>query len=89
MGATVLSQHDVALGHHLSKPESMGLGSYDYDSHYVQRVPCDCGGHSGVAEEGGLPHGGRNLFQIPRAAIVPRASECSNLVVPVCGANFY
>ena len=53
-------------------------------SHYAQRVPCECGGHKGVQDEGGIPHGGRNLFQIPRAAIVPRASECSNLVVPVC-----
>ena len=31
VGATVLTQHDVALGHDLTKPESMGLGSYDYD----------------------------------------------------------
>jgi hypothetical protein len=88
VGATVLSQRDVATGHDLTKQESVGLGSYDYDSHYAQRVPCSCGEGAdtffGVQDEGGIPHEGRNMFQIPRNAIVPQKNECSNLIVPVC-----
>jgi hypothetical protein len=60
VGALVMTQHDVAAGPRLTKNESVGLGSYDYDSHYAQRVPCSCGGgrYFGVQEEGGMP--GRN-----------------------------
>ena len=85
VGSVVMSQHDVATGDRLTKSESVGLGSYDYDSHYAQRVPCSCEGGSyfGVQEEGGIPHVGRKMFQVPRAAIVPKPTECSNLVVPV------
>ena len=79
VGAVVMTQHDAATGHNLSKNESVGLGSYDYDSHYAQRVPCSCGGHErsgssyyyGVQEEGGIPHGGRSMFQVPRAGMKP------------------
>lgn len=86
VGTTVMTQQDVALGRHITKNESVGLGSYDYDAHYSQRVPCSCGGYFGVQDEGGIPHGGRKMFQVPRAAIVPKSTECSNLVVPVCAS---
>ena len=37
VGTVVMSQHDVATGDMLTKSESVGLGSYGYDSHYAQR----------------------------------------------------
>ena len=48
-------------------------------------MPCDClGSHKGVQEEGGIPHMGRNMFQIPYQSITPRREQVKNLLVPVC-----
>ena len=59
---------------------SIGMASYRMDSHSVQRV---------VGSDGWIWHeGGVNQvvgpYQIDYGAIVPKAAECENLLVPVC-----
>jgi hypothetical protein len=62
-------------------PDPIGLGAYTMDSHHVQRY-VDANGH--VRNEGDVEVGGFSPYPIAYASIVPKASECTNLMVPVC-----
>jgi len=62
-------------------PHSVGLGAYNMDSHNVQRY-VDGEGHA--RNEGDVQIGGFPPYPIAYEAIVPQATECSNLLVPVC-----
>jgi lysophospholipase L1-like esterase len=79
VGAYVLTQHDCEGRRAVADP--VGLGSYTMDSHITQRY-VDATGF--VRNEGTL--GGRVLkpYPISYRALVPRAAECTNLLVPVC-----
>jgi hypothetical protein len=60
-------------------PHSIGLGSYGTDTHEVRRIVKD-----GVVTREGKTAGGRGGFgpyQIGYGSIVPKASECENLLV--------
>jgi hypothetical protein len=60
-------------------PHSIGLGSYGTDVHEIRRIVKD-----GVVTREGKVAGGRGGFgpyQIGYGAIVPKASECKNLLV--------
>ena len=57
------------------------MGSYQMDSHNCQRY-VDAGGHA--RNEGDIQIGLRGPYKISYASIRPRASECANLLVPVC-----
>jgi lysophospholipase L1-like esterase len=61
--------------------KSIGLGSYQLDSHNCQRY-VDSQGH--VRNEGDVEIGVPHPYQIDYQAITPKASQCTNLVVPVC-----
>jgi hypothetical protein len=61
--------------------DSVGLAAYTMDSHNVQRYVARDGW---VRNEGDVQVGGFPPFPISYRSIVPRASECTNLVVPVC-----
>jgi hypothetical protein len=78
LGAYVMTQADIM--DQRVKEDSVGLGSYNTDSHHVQRV---VGADGFVINEGDfqvrvLP------YAIPYRSLVPKASECTNLLVPVC-----
>src|SRR5262249_30355291 len=61
--------------------DSVGLAAYTMDSHNVQRsVPRD--GY--VRNEGDGQVGGFPPYPIAYRALVPKAEQCSNLLVPVC-----
>jgi hypothetical protein len=60
--------------------DSVGMGAYNMDSHNTQRY-VDADGH--VRNEGDIQVGVRP-YPISYRSIVPRESECSNLLVPVC-----
>jgi hypothetical protein len=62
-------------------PESIGMGSYNMDSHNVQRY-VDANGHA--RNEGDVQVNPGGPYPISYRAIVPKASECANLLVPVC-----
>ena len=69
------TQVSVAAG------QSVGMGAYTMDSHHVQRYVNDKGF---VKNEGDVEVGGFSPYPISYKAIVPKKSECSNLLVPVC-----
>jgi hypothetical protein len=67
----------------LPTPEPVGMGSYNMDSHNVQRY-VDAGGYA--RNEGDIQVNPGGPYPIGYRSIVPRKAECENLLVPVCVA---
>ncbi len=66
-------------------PRSIGMGSYNMDSHNVQRyVARDEKGNAYVLNEGDIQANPGGPYQISYGSIVPKSKECLNLLVPVC-----
>ena len=61
--------------------DSIGLGSYNMDSHNVQRHVDE---HGHVRNEGDIQVSPGGPYLISYRAIVPKKSECQNLFVPIC-----
>ncbi len=61
--------------------DSVGLGSYNMDSHHVQRHIDE---HGHVRNEGDVQVSPGGPYLISYGAIVPTRNECQNLFVPVC-----
>lgn len=61
--------------------DPVGLAAYMMDSHHVQRY-VDAQGHA--RNEGDVEVGGFPPYPISFRSIVPKASECDNLLVPAC-----
>jgi hypothetical protein len=61
--------------------EPVGLGAYGMDSHNIRRY-VDAEGR--VRNEGDVQVGGFSPYPVGYRAIVPKASQCTNLLVPVC-----
>ncbi len=59
----------------------IGLGSYNMDSHNVQRY---VGPDGRVRNEGDIQINPGGPYAIDYGAIVPKAAQCENLLVPVC-----
>ena len=78
LGAYVMTQADIMTDR--SKDDSVGLGSYNTDSHHVQRVPTKDGA---VINEGDFQVPVQP-YAIPYRSLTPKAAECENLLVPVC-----
>ena len=78
VGEYVMSQKDIQT--ELNKPDSIGMGSYNSDSHNVQRVVNKDGS---VRNEGDMQVA-VEPYQIPYRVLVPRKNEVRNLLVPVC-----
>jgi hypothetical protein len=57
------------------------MGAYTMDSHHMQRY-IDKNGF--VKNEGDVEVGGFAPYPISYKALIPKKSECINLVVPVC-----
>jgi hypothetical protein len=62
-------------------PDPVGMGSYNMDSHNVQRYVDE---HGHVRNEGDIQVSPGGPYLIAYRALVPKASECTNLLVPVC-----
>jgi hypothetical protein len=75
----VMTQHNCQ-GRAVAE-DAVGLGAYGMDSHHVQRY-VDSQGH--VRNEGDVEVGGFSPYPISYRAIVPKADQCGNLLVPVC-----
>jgi hypothetical protein len=78
LGQYVMRQSD--LQQNRTKPDSIGMGSYNSDSHNEQRVAMPDGS---VQNEGDVQVPVQP-YEIPYRAITPRPSESTNLLVPVC-----
>jgi len=78
IGAYVMKQADIMEDR--NKDDSVGLGSYNTDSHHAQRV---VGPDGFVLNEGDFQVGVKP-YAIAYRSIVPTEKECENLLVPVC-----
>ena len=78
VGEYVMTQRDVQDD--LSKVDAIGMGSYNSDSHNVQRVVT----RDGAAENEGDMQVPVTPYQIPYRMLLPRRAEATNLLVPVC-----
>ena len=61
--------------------DPVGLAAYTMDSHNQQRY-VDANGH--VRNEGDVQVGGFSPYPISYRSIIPKQTECANLLVPVC-----
>ncbi|WP_407430044.1 FAD-dependent oxidoreductase [Arcticibacter sp.] len=75
----VMTEHQV-LGRH-KVPEPVGMGSYALDSHHTQRYVTVEGY---VQNEGDIGVKPPRPYSISYRSIVPKETECGNLIVPVC-----
>ena len=78
IGAYVMTEADFSQNR--TKPDAVGLGSYNSDSHHVQRVALPDGS---ALNEGDFQVPVKP-YAIPYRCLTPKAEECSNLLVPVC-----
>jgi hypothetical protein len=76
----VMTQKDLQTN--LKKPDSIGMGSYNSDSHNVQRFARP----DGNAENEGDMQVHVKPYEMPYRVIVPQKSQAENLLVPVCFA---
>lgn len=78
VGDFVMTQKDIQT--ELTKPDVIGMGSYNSDSHNVQRY---------VQPDGTVQNEGNmevrvTPYQIPYRVLLPKEDEVQNLLVPVC-----
>jgi hypothetical protein len=77
VGEYVMSQKDIQTD--LTKPDVIGMGSYNSDSHNVQRLV----NADGFVENEGDMQVPVTPYQIPYRVMLPRRTETTNLLVPV------
>lgn len=77
VGEYVMTQKDLQTDR--AKPDVIGMGSYNSDSHNVQRF---VNAH-GFAENEGDMQVPVQPYQIPYRMLLPKAAEAENLLVPV------
>ncbi len=78
VGEFVVSQKDLQTER--TKPDVIGMGSYNSDSHNVQRFV----NARGFAENEGDMQVAVQPYQIPYRVMLPKRAEATNLLVPVC-----
>ncbi len=78
VGAFVMSQKDIQTD--LTKDDPIGMGSYNSDSHNVQRIATP----DGAVENEGDMQVPVTPYQIPYRVLLPKREEATNLLVPVC-----
>jgi hypothetical protein len=77
VGEYVMTQQDLQTN--LTKPDAIGMGSYNSDSHNVQRI-VDARGF--VRNEGDMQVAVKP-YQIPYRILLPKRAQATNLLVPV------
>jgi len=78
VGEYVMIQKDVQTER--TKADVIGMGSYNSDSHNIQRVPTA----DGAVENEGDMQVPVQPYQIPYRILLPKRKEATNLLVPVC-----
>ena len=78
LGEYVMSQADLQTNR--IKADSIGMGSYNSDSHNVERIATS----DGRVENEGNVEVPVSPYQIPYRSIIPKRTEVTNLLVPVC-----
>jgi hypothetical protein len=78
LGAYVMTEKDITTD--VTKPDTIGMGSYQSDSHNVRRIPTVDGAVENEGEQYVIPV----PYEIPYRIMLPKAGEVTNLLVPVC-----
>ncbi len=66
-------------------PRSVGMGSYNMDSHHTQRyIAYNDQGRAYAQNEGDVQVNPGGPYPIDFGALVPEPDQCTNLLVPVC-----
>jgi hypothetical protein len=78
VGEYVMSQKDIQT--ELTKADAIGMGSYNSDSHNVQRIV----NRDGFVRNEGDMQVAVKPYQIPYRVLTPKKAEIENLLVPVC-----
>lgn len=78
IGAYVMTQHNCQ-GREVVE-DGVGLAAYTMDSHNCQRIVVN----GMVKNEGNVEIGGFGPYPISYRCMIPKATECTNLLVPVC-----
>ncbi len=78
VGDFVVTQKDIQT--ELTKPDSIAMGSYNSDSHNVQRYVTP----EGNAQNEGNMEVSVTPYQIPYRVLLPKRAQAINLFVPVC-----
>jgi hypothetical protein len=78
VGEFVMTQKDIQTD--LAKPDPIGMGSYNSDSHNIQRIVAA----SGFVRNEGDMQVPVTPYQIPYRVLLPKRAESTNLLVPVC-----
>jgi hypothetical protein len=78
VGDFVMTQRDIQTD--LTKPDVIGMGSYNSDSHNVQRYAQP----DGMVQNEGNMEVPITPYQIPYRVLLPKKKELENLLVPVC-----
>jgi len=76
VGEYVMVQQDLQTN--LTKPDPIGMGSYNSDSHNVERIISD-----GFVRNEGDMQVAVKPYQIPYSVMLPKRAEAENLLVPV------
>ena len=79
VGEKVMTQHHVQKTNRTPVENSVGIGTYMMDCHFVSYVA----GDGGVIVEGGI-FTSTKPYAIDYYSLVPKKAECTNLLVPVC-----
>ncbi len=79
IGEFVMTEHETLGKKPIAQP--VGMGSYTMDSHNVQRYVKPDGY---VQNEGDIGVKVPHPYQIDYRSLIPKKSECQNLLVPVC-----
>jgi hypothetical protein len=80
VGEYVMIQKDLQTD--LTKPDPIGMGSYNSDSHNVERIVERSSAGSFVRNEGDMQVAVKP-YQIPYRILLPKRAEVTNLLVPV------
>jgi len=64
--------------------DGVGMAAYTMDSHNCQRLVIEKNGVKMVKNEGDVQVGGFPPYPISYRCLIPKATECKNLLVPVC-----
>ena len=78
VGDFVMTQKDIQT--EPTKPDVIGMGSYNSDSHNVQRYVTP----EGHAQNEGNMEVAVTPYQIPYRMLLPKKTQAANLLVPVC-----
>jgi hypothetical protein len=86
VGDAIATQNSLVKG--ACEPTSVGLGTWTIDVHIMNRVVGSIAGAVSAVNEGEIGFaqlpGNGSVYEIPFAVLLPRRSEATNLLVPVC-----